>query len=112
MNSERRTTERPLEPVLCDFELMNLKHGIFDKVGCDLAGGTGETRTRVQVANATADGGMDCVDFSSRKVIAAMVYRAFPTTLYQNVTDPASSKTIQVPGLQVIAAYSIKAGLA
>jgi hypothetical protein len=34
---------------------------------------------------------------SHREVIAAMVDRAFRTTLYQDVTDPGTSKTIQMP---------------
>lgn len=60
--------------------------------------GTGESRTREQVARATAAGGMlEDLDFSPREVIAAMVERGFPTTLYQDVTDPATGKTIQVP---------------
>jgi hypothetical protein len=60
--------------------------------------GTGEARTREQVAKATANGGMlEDLDFSPREVIAAMVDRGFPTTLYQDVTDPATGKTIQVP---------------
>jgi hypothetical protein len=60
--------------------------------------GTGEARTREQVAKAIANGGMlEDLDFSPREVIAAMVDRAFPTTLYQDVTDPATGKTIQVP---------------
>jgi hypothetical protein len=40
---------------------------------------------------------LEDLDFSPREVIAAMVDRAFPTTLYQDVTDPATGKTIQVP---------------
>src|SRR6266516_1040980 len=60
--------------------------------------GTGEARTREQVAKATANGAMlEDLDFSPREVIAAMVDRAFPTTLYQDVTDPGTGKTIQVP---------------
>ena len=60
--------------------------------------GTGEARTREQVAKATANGGMlEDLDFSPREVIAAMVDRGFPTTLYQDVTDPGTGKTIQVP---------------
>ncbi len=60
--------------------------------------GTGEARTREQVARATAAGGMlEDLDFSPREVIAAMVERGFPTTLYQDMTDPATGKTIQVP---------------
>src|ERR1044072_8048048 len=35
--------------------------------------------------------------FSPREVIAAMVDRGCPTTLYQDVTDSATGKTIQVP---------------
>ena len=59
--------------------------------------GTGEARTREQVSQVTADGGMlEDLDFSPREVIAAMVDRGFPTTLYQDVTDPATGKTIQV----------------
>ncbi len=60
--------------------------------------GTGEAKTREQVAKATANGGMlEDLDFSPREVIAAMVDRGFPTTLYQDVTDPGTGKTIQVP---------------
>ncbi len=60
--------------------------------------GTGEARTKEQVAKATANGGMlEDLDFSPREVIAAMVDRGFPTTLYQDVTDPGTGKTIQVP---------------
>jgi hypothetical protein len=60
--------------------------------------GTGEARTKEQVAKATASGGMlEDLDFSPREVIAAMVDRGFPTTLYQDVTDPGTGKTIQVP---------------
>jgi hypothetical protein len=60
--------------------------------------GTGEARTREQVAKATANGGMlEDLDFSPREVIAAMVDRGFPTTLYQDVTDPGTGKTSQVP---------------
>ena len=43
--------------------------------------GTGEARTKEQVAKATANGGMlEDLDFSPREVIAAMVDRGFPTT--------------------------------
>ena len=60
--------------------------------------GTGEARTREQVAKAKANGAMlEDLDFSPREVIAAMVDRAFPSTLYQDVTDPGTGKTIQVP---------------
>src|SRR5436190_24171623 len=40
---------------------------------------------------------LEDLDFSPREVIAAMVDRGFPTTLHQDVTDPATGKTIQVP---------------
>ena len=41
--------------------------------------GTGEARTKEQVAKATANGGMlEDLDFSPREVIAAMVDRAIP----------------------------------
>jgi hypothetical protein len=60
--------------------------------------GTGEARTKEQVAKATANGGMlEDLDFSPREVIAAMVDRGFPTTLYQDVTDPGTGRTVQVP---------------
>jgi hypothetical protein len=60
--------------------------------------GTGEARTREQVARAAAAGGqLEDLDFSPREVIGAMIERGFPTTLYQDSTDPASGKTIQVP---------------
>jgi hypothetical protein len=60
--------------------------------------GTGEARTREQVAKAAAAGGMlEDLDFSPREVIAAMIERGFPTTLYQDVTDPVTGKILQVP---------------
>lgn len=60
--------------------------------------GTGEARTKEQVAKATANGSvLEDLDFSPREVIAAMVDRGFPTTLYQDVTDPGTGRTIQVP---------------
>ncbi|HSS21190.1 MAG TPA: strawberry notch family protein [Pyrinomonadaceae bacterium] len=60
--------------------------------------GTGEARTKEQVAKATANGAMlEDLDFSPREVIAAMVDRGFPTKLYQDVTDPGTGRTIQVP---------------
>jgi len=62
--------------------------------------GTGEARTREQVAKAAANGAtLEDLDFSPREVIAAMVDRGFPTTLYQDVTDPATGKTIQVQAM-------------
>jgi protein strawberry notch len=60
--------------------------------------GTGEARTREQVARAlVANGSLDDLDFSPREVIANMVDRGFPTTLYRDVTDPITGKTIQEP---------------
>lgn len=60
--------------------------------------GTGEARTREQVARATAEGGLlEDLDFSPREVIAEMVDRGFPTTLYQDKTDAATGKTIKIP---------------
>ena len=46
--------------------------------------GTGEARTREQVARAmAANGSLEDLDFSPREVIANMVDRGFPTTLYR-----------------------------
>jgi hypothetical protein len=60
--------------------------------------GTGEARTREQVARTTAEGGnLEDLDFSPREIIAGMIERGFPTTLYQDKTDPVSKKIIQVP---------------
>jgi predicted RNA methylase len=60
--------------------------------------GTGEARTREQVARAMAsNGSLEDLDFSPREVIANMVDRGFPTTLYRDVTDPITGKTIQEP---------------
>ncbi|MBP6821531.1 MAG: strawberry notch C-terminal domain-containing protein, partial [Acidobacteria bacterium] len=58
---------------------------------------TGEARTREQVAKAAASGGaLEDLDFTPREVIAQMVERGFPTTLYQDVTDPATGRKYQV----------------
>src|SRR5437016_3804397 len=40
---------------------------------------------------------LEDLDFSPREVIAAMVNRGFPTTLYQDLTDPGTGKTIRGP---------------
>jgi hypothetical protein len=59
--------------------------------------GTGEAKTREQIARVLAEGGnLEDLDFSPREIIAAMIERGFPTQLYQDATDPASGKTIQV----------------
>jgi protein strawberry notch len=59
--------------------------------------GTGEAKTREQVARVMAEGGnLEDLDFSPREIIAAMIERGFPTHLYQDATDPVSGKTIQV----------------
>jgi len=60
--------------------------------------GTGEAKTREQVARTTAEGGnLEDLDFSPREIIAAMIERGFPTTQFQDKTDPATGKIIQVP---------------
>jgi hypothetical protein len=59
--------------------------------------GTGEAKTREQVARVIAEGGnLEDLDFSPREIIAAMIERGFPTQLYQDQTDPVGGKTIQV----------------
>jgi hypothetical protein len=60
--------------------------------------GTGEAKTREQIARAAAEGGsLEDLDFSPREIIAALVEKGFPTQLYQDQTDPVSGRTIQVP---------------
>jgi len=60
--------------------------------------GTGEAKTREQISRLAAEGGsLEDLDFSPREIIAAMIDRGFPTQLYQDETDPASGRTIQVP---------------
>ncbi len=60
--------------------------------------GTGEAKTREQIARVTADGGnLEDLDFSPREIIAGMIERGFPTQLFRDETDPATGKTIQVP---------------
>lgn len=59
--------------------------------------GTGEAKTREQIARVTADGGnLEDLDFSPREIIAGMIERGFPTQLYRDQTDPVSKKIIQV----------------
>src|SRR5262249_39245482 len=59
--------------------------------------GTGEARTREQVGRALAAGAtLEDLDFTPREIIASMIERGFPTTLYQDGTDPATGRTYQV----------------
>ncbi len=71
--------------------------------GCSVIIGlinTGESRTAEKVARALAEGNdLDDLDFTPREVIASLVERCFPLTLYQEQTDEATGKTIRVPVL-------------
>jgi len=59
--------------------------------------GTGEAKTREQVARATAEGSnLEELDFSPREIIGAMIERGFPTNVYQDKTDPVSGNIIKV----------------
>jgi hypothetical protein len=55
--------------------------------------GTGESKTAERVAKAAAEGNdLDDLDFTPRETLAQMVDAAFPTALYQDVTDPNTGK--------------------
>jgi len=59
--------------------------------------GTGEAKTRQQVARATAEGGnLEDLDFSPREIIGAMIERGFPTQVYRDQTEPGTGNTIKV----------------
>ena len=51
---------------------------------------------------------LEDLDFSPREVIAAMVDRAFPTALYQDVTDPGTGKRYKYP-LETLAEMQYRA---
>ncbi|MFL6284438.1 MAG: strawberry notch-like NTP hydrolase domain-containing protein [Pyrinomonadaceae bacterium] len=60
--------------------------------------GTGESKTKEQIAKQTAGGGhIEDLDFSPREMICGMVDRGFPTTQYVEKTDPSTQQTIRVP---------------
>ncbi len=61
--------------------------------------GTAESKTAEQVSKAGAEGkGLEELDFTPRETIAQMVDKAFPTTLYEEVPNPADpTKTIMTP---------------
>ncbi|MCI0393248.1 MAG: strawberry notch family protein [Acidobacteria bacterium] len=55
--------------------------------------GTGEARTQDQIGRALASGAtLEDLDFTPREVIAQMIERGFPTTVYQDKTDPITGK--------------------
>ncbi|HET9184330.1 MAG TPA: strawberry notch family protein [Candidatus Angelobacter sp.] len=59
--------------------------------------GTGEARTKDQIAKAIAEGGsLEDLDFSPREIIGKLIERGFPTALYRDETDPVSKKIIKV----------------
>jgi hypothetical protein len=59
--------------------------------------GTGEAKTREQVARATAEGGnLEDLDFSPREIIGAMILRGFPIHVYLDKTDRSTGETIKV----------------
>lgn len=56
--------------------------------------GTGESRTKEQVTKALSVGGdLEDLDFSPREFVANLVDKAFPTNVYQEVTDETTGKT-------------------
>lgn len=60
--------------------------------------GTGESKTKEQIAKQTAGGGaIEDLDFSPREMICGMVDRGFPTTQYVEKKDPSTGQTIMVP---------------
>src|SRR5437764_7193464 len=59
--------------------------------------GTGEARTKDQIAKVTADGGnLEDLDFSPREILGKLIDRGFPTTMYRDQTDAATGKIIKV----------------
>jgi hypothetical protein len=55
--------------------------------------GTGEARTQDQVGRALAEGAtLEDLDFTPREIIAQMIERGFPTTVYQDETDPETGR--------------------
>lgn len=59
--------------------------------------GTGEARTADKVSKAiVADESLDDLDFSPREIIGDMILRSFPVTLYEDVDDPTTDRTIKV----------------
>jgi hypothetical protein len=56
--------------------------------------GTGEARTQDQVGRALEVGAtLEDLDFTPREIIAQMIERGFPTTVYQDETDPDTGRT-------------------
>lgn len=59
--------------------------------------GTAEAKSKVLVARAAAQGGrLEDLDFSPRATLCALVERAFPVDLYQQVEDPVSHSIVTV----------------
>lgn len=60
--------------------------------------GTGEARTKDQVQEALAHGGLiEDLDFSPLEIIVEAVNSCFPTVVYEDQTDEQTGKTTQVP---------------
>ncbi len=56
--------------------------------------GTGEARTQDKVGRALEAGAtLEDLDFTPREIIAQMIERGFPTTVYQDETDPDTGRT-------------------
>jgi hypothetical protein len=94
--------QRFFRQLICAFKVPSVIAEAEDALGSGKSAvislvGTGEAKTREQIARVLAEGGnLEDLDFSPREIIAAMIERGFPTQLYQDATDPASGKTIQV----------------
>ena len=60
--------------------------------------GTAEAKSKVLVARAAAQGErLEDLDFSPRATLCALVERAFPVDLYQQVEDPTTGNIVTVP---------------
>lgn len=104
--------QRFFRQLICAFKIPTLIAGVEEALANNHSAiisliGTAESRTREQVVKTLSAGGtLEDLDFSPREILGNMIERGFPTLLFQDETDEASGKIIQVvvrdkPGKEV-----------
>lgn len=94
--------QRFFRQIICSFKVPTVIEEIKEALTSDKAAvvslvGTGEARTREQVAKMLAEGGsLEDLDFSPREILGNLIERGFPTEQYQTVSIPGTDRTMQV----------------
>jgi hypothetical protein len=94
--------QRFFRQIICSLKVPTVIEEIEDALRADKSAvvslvGTGESRTKEQVAKLIAEGGaLEDLDFSPREILGNLIEKGFPTVQYTEQQQPGSDKPILV----------------